>query len=77
MIEKLNKNELNYESRKNIFRKKFTSGTISDRKTRNCIDKGKLLKKLSQEGSSHTSWLLYLYKKLNWLDQQYKEKYQW
>lgn len=30
MIEKLNKNELNYENNKTIFRKKFTSGTISD-----------------------------------------------
>lgn len=77
MIQKLNANEANYEFSKIIFRKRFRFGTISDCKSSNWMDKGKFLKKFAETGTSYSSWIIYLYKKLNWWNQQFKEKYRW
>lgn len=76
MISLLNKNELSYE-RKSLFRKKFIFNKCDMTSHEAFMDKGKLLKKLETYKTFEKEWVVYLYRKLNSLNQHYKEKFKW
>ena len=77
MIFKLETDEVGYESRKTIFRKKLESGMLIDNKPKMFLDKGAFMKKYNKVWNKTSGWLLYLYRKLNWWNQHFHGKYHW
>ena len=77
MIFKLENDEVGYENRKTIFRKRLESGVLTDNKHKMYLDKGAFMKKYNKILNKTSGWILYLYKKLNWWNQHFHGKYHW